>query len=54
VDISQWPFPLPLDQPSKDSSQPIKPPQFIHIDAEQLKKCWPNCVILLSLMPQAA
>lgn len=27
---------------------------FIHIESAQLKECWPNCVVLLSIAPDVA
>jgi len=49
INPNEWPFPnkVAID-PTKSNQFAYRPTQFIHIDNEALKKCWPNCVILVS------
>lgn len=48
----EWPFPTIVQEHSKRLE--FKPLQYIHIEPEKLKLCWPNCVVLLSLLVDPA
>lgn len=48
VDVGEWPFPETFKEHEKRLE--FKPLQYIHIQPEKLKTCWPNCVILMSLL----
>lgn len=51
---ANWPFPLEFKENQKLSELQFKPLHFIHIESAQLKECWPNCVVLLSIAPDTA
>jgi hypothetical protein len=48
INPSTWPFPLHIAEEEKEQAN-YKPSNYIEIDREQLEKCWPNCVMLVSL-----
>jgi hypothetical protein len=49
INPANWPFPTKWTEEAKSPHQLYyRPTQFIHIDTHILKKCWPNCVILIS------
>ena len=52
IDITTWPFPQHFNSsdPSPKNMQ-NRPIRFIHIEHTQLKGCWPDCVVLLSILP---
>jgi hypothetical protein len=54
MDPSEWPFPMEFKENPKTSELTFKPLQFIHIEPARLKECWPNCVVLLSIVPDYA
>jgi hypothetical protein len=45
---SEWPFPTKIKE--SDSSSKYRPSKYIVIDHSALKQCWPNCVILMSVI----
>ena len=51
IDITSWPFPTALNisglSLETDHTRHVR---FIHIEHEKLKVCWPDCVVLLSIM----
>ena len=52
IPISEWPFPANFHANDEVASNELfRPTRFVHIDNSELKKCWPDCVILLSLFP---
>jgi len=52
LDVSTWPFPTNYAKTKTPvSNLQFKPSQFIHIGVAELQKCWPNCVVLLSIIP---
>jgi hypothetical protein len=50
INPSEWPF--PYKPPNSTNSVPLfyRPTQFVHIDSQILKQCWPNCVLLISTL----
>jgi hypothetical protein len=53
ISPTEWPFPQPPFAKDKNAqphmSLQFKPIQYIHIEPAQLKTCWPNCVVLMSI-----
>ena len=51
INPALWPFPEHYKE-SAGSKSPLlsyRPTKLIHIDSVLLKKCWPNCVVLVSI-----
>jgi hypothetical protein len=48
IDPTEWPFPPYVEEVNEKFSY-FKSVNHIMIDTENLKGCWPTCVVLLSL-----
>ena len=50
LSVSQWEWPFPGGVMQHTNRLDFKPLQYIHIEPDRLKICWPNCVVLMSIM----
>lgn len=53
IDPTEWPFPPYVEEVNEKFSY-FKSVNHIMIDTENLKGCWPTCVVLLSLYKKKA
>jgi hypothetical protein len=50
INPEEWPFPVEKkDESKKMTSWSYRPTQYVHIDSDSLKNCWPNCVVMISM-----
>ena len=49
INPAEWPFPTQIQGVGKEVAK-YSPTKFILVGTTALKECWPNCVVLISLV----